>query len=139
MTAPGTAVKVVHSGNSGASYDAAVTVSNAATGTEYLLPQLVITASGTLEALYYQGSSMQPATLERAYSTDSGATFTVVDLAMPGTFNLDRGASLWLGDYVGLFAAGNTIYTSYGNNSTLCARSTSQYCDHISFAKWDAP
>jgi len=132
-TPPGDAVHVLHSPDSGATYGAAVTVSNGPSGSEYLLPQLTRTAGGKLEMIYYQGAGEgSPATLVRAESADQGATWTSSAAYMPGTFTRNRAAVSWLGDYEGLFAAGGNLYSVFGDN-TLSGHT------HIRFLRFAIP
>jgi hypothetical protein len=47
------------------------------------------------------------------------------------TFLMERDDPQWLGDYTGIYWAGNKLYTSYVVNSTGLS--------HIAFAKLNAP
>jgi hypothetical protein len=130
-TPPGGSVKVAHSTDGGMTFTG-VLVSDGPSGTVYLNPYLVRTPGGKLEVIYYQGAMSMPGTLMHAESTDSGATWTTSQLAMIGTFTLDRAAGAWLGDYEGLFAAGGNVYTVFGDNSM-------SNLTHIRFRKFAVP
>jgi hypothetical protein len=128
--APGDSVQITHSANGGGIFEAAVTVSDGAAGTQYLFPQLVRDPSGKLEIVYYQGTDGNPATLTRATS-DTGATWKTSSLGAAGTFTLDRTLASWLGDYMGLASANGSTFVSYTENSEAKA--------HIAFTKVMAP
>jgi hypothetical protein len=113
---PGDAVNVVHSGDSGKTFDAVVTVSSGPAGAQYLFPRIARGPSGDLEIVYYQGTAGNPAALMRATST-TGAAWTASKLADAGTFTLDRSLANWLGDYLGVAAAGNSVYSSFTENT----------------------
>jgi hypothetical protein len=114
--APASAVEVVHSASGGATFDAPVTVSDGATGTQYLFPRLARDPSGKLEVVYYQGTTSAPVTLTRATS-DAGGAWSTSSLGGAGTFTLDRTIASWLGDMLGLASAGGSAFISYTDNS----------------------
>jgi hypothetical protein len=109
------AVRVMHSGNRGLSFDRSVLVSNAPIGTQYLLSTLAL--GSALELVYYQGISGGDATLERATSTDGGLTWKHTTLTQPGVFITARGAPCFPGDYFGTVAAGGSLYIAYSDNT----------------------
>jgi hypothetical protein len=113
---PGDTVNVVHSGDSGKTFDALVTVSSGPAGAQYLFPRIAQGPSGDLEIVYYQGTAGNPAALMRATST-TGATWAASKLADAGTFTLDRSLANWLGDYLGVAAAGKAVLSSYTENT----------------------
>jgi len=127
---PGDAVQLVHSTDGGAAFGAPVTVSDGAAGTQYLFPAIVRGASGKLEIVYYQGTDGAAATLTRATSAD-GAAWATAALGPAGTFTLDLTLANWLGEYVGLAAAGGSTFVSYTENS--------QAKDHIGFLAVASP
>jgi hypothetical protein len=122
---PADAVSVLHSANGGTSFDAVVTASSGAAGTQYLFPMLARSPAGSLEIVYYQGTEGNPAALMRATSM-TGATWTTSKLADAGTFTLDRFLASWLGDYLGVTATVKGLFTSYTENTQNKA--------HIGFA-----
>jgi hypothetical protein len=113
---PADAVNVIHSGDSGKTFDAAVKVSSGPAGAQYLFPRIARSSSGALEIVYYQGTAGNPATLMRASST-TGATWTSAKLADAGTFTLDRSLANWLGDYLGAAATSKGFFCSYTENA----------------------
>jgi hypothetical protein len=113
---PGDAVSVLHSANGGTSFEAVVTASSGAAGTQYLFPRLARSPAGALEIVYYQGTSGNPAALMRATSP-TGATWTASKLADAGTFTLDRSLASWLGDYLGIAATAKGLFSSYTENT----------------------
>jgi hypothetical protein len=127
---PGDAVNVVHSGDSGKTFDPVVTVSSGPAGAQYLFPRIARGPTGTLEIVYYQGTAGNPATLMRATSI-TGATWMASKLADAGTFTLDRSLANWLGDYLGVAAVGKGVFSSYTENTAGKA--------HIGFVTVAAP
>jgi hypothetical protein len=116
MNTPGDAVTVIHSGDSGKTFDAPVTVSTGPAGAQYLFPRVAANAAGGLEIVYYQGTVGMPAALMRATSTN-GATWTATKLADAGTFTLDRSLANWLGDYLGVARTTAGVFSSYTENT----------------------
>lgn len=127
---PGDTVSVLHSANGGTSFDAVVAASDGAPGTQYLFPRLARSPAGALEIVYYEGTAGNPAALMRATSP-SGAVWTRSKIADAGTFTLDRGLASWLGDYLGVAATGQALFTSYTENTQNKA--------HIGFVHVAAP
>jgi hypothetical protein len=114
---PADEVRVIHSSDGGQTFGPEVTVSDGDPGTQYLFPQLVRTGVGALEVVYYQGKVGSPGQLVRASSSDGSAWATSI-VADVGTFTVDRTTPDWLGDYLGLAAAGDALVVAYANNES---------------------
>ena len=130
FTTPGDSVRLAHSTDGAATWATKITISDTASTDKYLLPQMARSAAGHLHAVWYQGVVGSPATLVHAVSTDDGATWMRTAARMTGTFTTDRASASWLGDYIGIFAAGTGIYVDYGDNSSTNQR------DHIDFVRF---
>jgi hypothetical protein len=113
---PADQVEVVHSANGGDAFDAPVTVTAGAAGTQYLFPQIARTAGGELAVVYYRGKETETNELVLAKSAD-GTAWTEGVIATPGTFILDRNFANWLGDYLGIASAGDSLVFAYGDNT----------------------
>ncbi len=114
------AVRVAHSGDGGVSVAERVDAHDGAAGRYFSHPQLARTATGALELVYYAGQSDgdTAGTLVHARSEDGGATFAPSEvIASPITLSFDRASQLWLGDYVGVAAARDSLYVSYVDNT----------------------
>ena len=130
MNAPGDAVAVSRSSDGGLGYAAPVSVTGPPGTPRYLFPQLARGATGPLEVVYYAGTEGAPAALTRASSMD-GASWSTAKIGDAGTFTLDRTLASWLGDYLGLAAAGGQSFVSFTENTKNKA--------HIGFLEVPAP
>ena len=130
FTTPADSVVIAHSTDAGGSWATHVTVNDPTSTDKYLLPQLARSTAGHLHAVWYQGMVNMPATLVHAVSTDDGATWTRTTARMTGSFTTNRASASWLGDYIGIFAAGSGIYVDYGDNSLANGRT------HIEFVRF---
>lgn len=116
QTTPADAVEVAHSSNGGEAFDPPVTVTAGPLGKHYMFPQLARTAGGKLAVVYYRGNDGDPNELVLATSSD-GTTWSESTIATPGTFILDRTLANWLGDYMGIAAAGETLMFAFADNT----------------------
>ena len=114
----GDTVRVIHSPNGGATYDRVVDAAIAPTGSLALLPQLVRTASGTLDLIYYRGAIGGAARVTRSSSTDGGETWRCSDLGAAGMTAFTRDSALWWGDYLGVSATDGALYIAHSDNSS---------------------
>jgi hypothetical protein len=130
FTTPADSVRLAHSTDGAATWATKITISDTNSPDSYLLPQMARSASGHLHAVWYQGPVNGAATFTHAVSTDDGATWMRTAVRMSGTFITDRASPSWLGDYIGIFAAGTGIYVDYGDNSAANQR------DHINFVRF---
>ncbi len=127
---PADVVEVMHSANSGTTFDPPVTASMGAAGDLFLYPQFIRTTAGKLAVVYYRGVVDAPGQLMLASSTN-GMVWTNSPVASMGTFTTDRTIASWLGSYVGLAAAGTKVFTTYTENSENKA--------HVKFAEVALP
>ena len=135
VTPEALSVRVLTSTNGGGSFSAAVPVNKGPAQAKYLLPDLTITPSGTLQVAYFQGVVDQAATLERALSIDGGTTWSNSTIAAAGSFVSDRQSLRRLGDYVGQASDAQFTYVVFGDNSGFCGSSQTIHCTHIAFAR----
>ena len=87
-------------------------------------------AGDVVGVVYYAGTEGAPAALTRASSMD-GASWSTAKIGDAGTFTLDRTLASWLGDYLGLAAAGGQSFVSFTENTKNKA--------HIGFLEVPAP
>ncbi len=128
------ALRLAHSSDGGATIDSRTDVFDAASGTFFMEPALVLEPNNALDLTYYTGNvGDDPAgTFRLARSTDGGQTFlptTVIE--QPVTFALNRNGKTWLGDYSGFVAFDGRLYTTYADNASGSS--------HVSFMTMPIP
>lgn len=129
-TTPAASVRIAHSTDGAATWGGLVTITDSTSSDIYLLPQMARTSNGNLHAVFYQGAIAGPAMLVHALSTDGGTTWTRSSFATPGKLTIDRThVTDWLGDYLGIYAAGSSVYVDFGDNSSTNTRT------HVGFAR----
>jgi hypothetical protein len=124
------AIRLAHSGDSGATIDTTMDVHDPLAGKLALHPQIFLEANGALDLTYYAGNfdNDTNGSFRRSRAASPAMGFGpsfVVDA--PITFLQSRQTPAWLGDYTGLYARGTELYTSFAVNDTGASR--------IAFAK----
>lgn len=122
-------IRLAHSPDGGATIDSRIDVQDAGGGMYSMEPALALEPNGAIDLSYVAGNGApDPAgSLRWARSVDAGQTFGAsTALATPITFDLNRSAPNWLGDYFGFVATNDRIYATYADNQTGVA--------HVSFA-----
>lgn len=114
---PADAAIVMHSKDSGTTFDPLATVSNPAAGEVLLYPRIARSASGKIGVTYYQGKTDSPAKLVLASSLN-GSPWVNSPIVDTGKLTLDRTIPSWLGGYFGFAIAGEKGYTTYADNSS---------------------
>jgi hypothetical protein len=124
------AVRLAHSGDGGATIDARIDAHDPAAAAFFLHPQMTMEDSGAIDLVYYAGNMDKDLNgayrWSRAESPAKGFGPSEV-IEAPVVFFQDRDKPPWLGDYTGLFWAGDQLYTSYVVNTTGKA--------HVAFAR----
>jgi len=118
-------VQLVHSGDGGDTFDAPVSIDDAAVGKYLMLANVVRDNRGGLNLTYYAGAEPgdKAASYRRRRSTDGGKSFgPSLVVHQPLTFDVSRGSATWLGDYEGVAAAEGHLYLSYVDSSGSKAR-----------------
>ena len=128
------AIRIAHSTNGGASIASRSTV---VTDAVMLHPHLARDAAGTLHLLHYGGKIEGDTAggLRHVRSLDKGGSWTANEHVGPSsTLVVFRTGFDWFGDYVGVAARGEKVYTTYVQNQfdggTL---------GHVAFARIEAP
>jgi hypothetical protein len=115
-------LRLVTSNDAGQSIATRAFVEDSSAGTLFLHPQLVRESSGALDLLYYAGNDQDPdpnGSLRLTRSADGGSSWSASEVvASPISFQDDRGAQIWLGDYMGFVALGTSVYGDYVDNTS---------------------
>jgi hypothetical protein len=124
-------VRMVHSGNGGATFDAEISVANASGPSRFLYPQIALSASGALDCVFVSGVEGGGAELVRATSRDRGGTWLSHVLASGDQLVLEFASPSWPGDYLGATISAGALLVVFGDNATGSS--------HVSFARAAAP
>jgi hypothetical protein len=130
---PAHAMPIAHSANAGLTLDPTrIDSLDTKASAEAMFPVILRESSGTLDVAYLAGhADMDPMGSVRL-TRATGSTFapsTAID--GPLSFDVDRTATTWLGDYFGAVLHGPAMYVAYPMNTTGL--------DHIYFRKVPLP
>jgi photosystem II stability/assembly factor-like uncharacterized protein len=116
------AIRVAHSGDSGASIDARVDVQDVSSGAAvFLNPFIARETSGALDVAYFAGTAVNDSSAKYVVvrSTDGGSTWgSASTIGAPVTLNLATLTDSWLGDYQAMTTTGGTLFVTFADNSS---------------------
>ena len=135
---PADSIDVLHSPDGGLHFDQHVRVTPPASATKYLFPEMVLTPTGRLELLYYQGEIGGALSVMRSTSAHGECgTWSTQPLATAGSFEVSRQTDDWLGDYFGVVADDRGVVAAFTDNSPgSCLLGGT--CSTISSVRYDA-
>jgi hypothetical protein len=113
-----TGIRVAHSGDRGAHFDARWDAADTTVAAHFLLPKIAVTDLGTVDLVYYAGrhDGVVNGTF-RGSRLISGAWSPSRSLSPPLLFTTRRDAVTWLGDYVGIASNNGSLVATYVYNA----------------------